>query len=111
MKEEKKHCGCGCGHDHEHGHAHEDENLDVITFTSDDGTEMEYVVIGDFPYKNKNYLALLPSDEEDQEAIVCEYIQGQDEEIEILEIEDEDYFNEVVAEFLRLYDEEGEEEE
>ena len=99
-------------HNHEHEHEHEHEEMDVITLTLEDDSEMDCAVIGVFPYEEKDYIALLPlkDDEVDEDASVLlyEYSELEEDELELIFIEDEDFFNEVADEFERLYAEEVE---
>ncbi|MCL2631226.1 MAG: DUF1292 domain-containing protein [Firmicutes bacterium] len=44
-----------------------DAEDDTIVFVDDDGNEMEFVEIAYFDHKGKNYSALIPADEADEE--------------------------------------------
>ena len=61
MSEEK--CTCGCGHDHDHEH---EEEMETMFLTLDDDTEVECAILTIFPVENKEYIALLPLDENGQ---------------------------------------------
>lgn len=102
-------CGCGCG-DHEE---------EIMTITLEDGTEIDCAIIAIFPVEEKDYIALLPLDdnEEEGEVFLYEFIENEDG-IELLSIEsDEDYelvakaFDEILeeAELEELFDDEDEE--
>lgn len=126
MEKENKTCGCGhdhdhdhkegecCGkheHDHEHecgcGHDHETEEFDTMVLTLDDDTELECIVLGTFDYKDKSYIALLPTHKEDgEEVFIYEFTELNDEEIDLRIIEDDDLFEEVSKEFEELFIEE-----
>ncbi|MCU6786340.1 DUF1292 domain-containing protein [Aedoeadaptatus acetigenes] len=99
-------------HEHEHDHDHEHEEMDVITLTLEDDSELDCAVIGIFPFEEKDYIALLPlkGDEVDEDAsvLIYEYTELEDEELELVFIEDEDYFNRVADEFESLYAEDVE---
>ena len=99
-------------HERDHDHEHEHEEMDVITLTLDDDSELDCAVIGIFPYEEKDYIALLPlkGDEVDEDAsvLIYEYAELEDGELELIFIEDEDYFNHVADEFERLYAEDEE---
>lgn len=103
MSEHEHNCGCGCGHDHDH----EQEHMNV-TLTLDDGTEMECVVLCIFPVAEKDYIALVPVEREDEEGEVFLYrfIEHDDEEIELLNIEGDDEFEAVSDAFDELMDSE-----
>lgn len=49
-------CGCGCDHDHEEGA--------TVTLTMDNGDVVECAVLTIFPVNDKEYIALLPLNEE-----------------------------------------------
>ncbi|MDF2541264.1 MAG: hypothetical protein K0S47_982 [Herbinix sp.] len=110
---------CGCGHDHDHEH-------DTITLSLDDGTELNCIVLDIFPVEDKDYIALLPEDAEgeDSEVFLYRYIQEDDGEPQLLNIDDDDEFEAVADAFDEILDsqeyddmfdeeeeEEGEEEE
>ncbi|MDY3118018.1 MAG: DUF1292 domain-containing protein [Peptoniphilus sp.] len=96
----------------DHNHEHDPEELDVITLTLEDDSEMDCAVIGAFDYEEKDYIALLPlkDDEVDEDASVLlyEYTEQDEGELELIFIEDEEYFNKVADEFERLYAEDVE---
>lgn len=96
---------CGCNdHDHDHHH-HDEEDMDVIQLTLDDDSILECGVLGIFEVEDKEYIALLPLNEEETEdgALLYEYKQLEDEEFELELIEDEDEFNSVVDAFYALF--------
>lgn len=102
-------CGCGC---HEH-----DE--DIITLTLEDGTEIECAVISIFPVNDKDYIALLPlENQDDGEVFLYGFEEYDDGNVQLLSIEsDEEYeavtkaFDEILdeAELDELFDEDEEE--
>jgi uncharacterized protein YrzB (UPF0473 family) len=103
--------GCGCGHNHEHeeghecgcGHDHEHEEMPLITLGLDDGTELECNVAGVFSYKDKEYIALVPVDEE--EAIFYTY-EEQGEEMVLNNIEDDEEYDKIADYFFEITSEE-----
>ncbi len=107
-------CGCGCGHDHDH----EEE---IMTITLEDGTEMECAIIAIFPVEDKDYIALLPLEsQEDGEVFLYGFEEYEDGSFELLSIDsDQEYeavakaFDEILddAEMDELFDEEDEEDE
>ncbi len=106
----EKNCGCGCGHDHDHDMEELNEELDTITLTLDDDTELQCSILGVFDVEgieDKEYIALLP--ENDETVLIYQYKELEDEEIELLTIEDDDEFDKVSAAFDSLFDEEEEE--
>ncbi len=84
---------CGCGHDH--------EEAEVIYLTLDDDTELECEVLGIFEVEDKEYIALLPKDEE--EVLLYEYVELEDEEFDLLPIDDENEFDLISEAFYALY--------
>lgn len=100
-------------HDHNHDHDHEHEEVEVITLTLEDNSELKCAVIGIFPFEEKEYIALMPLDgddiDEDASVLLYEYNEIGDDDLELVFIEDEEYFNKVADEFESLYAEEDEE--
>ena len=84
---------CGCGHDH--------DEMDVIYLTLDDDSELECEVLGIFEVEDKEYIALLPLEEE--EVLLYEYVELEDEEFDLLPIEDEKEFELISEAFTALY--------
>lgn len=79
------------------------EEEDIWTLEFDDGVEEECGVLGVFEALGKEYIALNPLGTEDV------YIYGYkeyDEDYDIFEIDDEEEFKKVVAEFEKLVVEE-----
>ena len=106
----EKNCGCGCGHDHDHDMEELNEELDTITLTLDDDTELQCSILGVFDVEgieDKEYIALLPED--DETVLIYQYKELENDEIELLTIEEDDEFDKVSAAFESLFDEEEEE--
>jgi uncharacterized protein YrzB (UPF0473 family) len=99
MSEHNSDCGCGCGSDHEYEH-------DSITLSLDDGTELNCVVLDIFSVDGKDYIALQPEEgeEEDDNVFLYRYIQEDDGEPQLLNIEDDDEFEAVADAFEELLD-------
>ena len=101
-------CECGCDHDHD-----EDclsEELETMTLTLEDDTELECVVLGVFDVEGiegKEYIALLPHG--DETVLIYQYKELENEEVELLSIEDDQEFEKVSSEFDALFNEEEEE--
>lgn len=92
---------CNCGHDHDH------EEVDVIYLTLEDDTELECEIIGVFEVENKEYIALMPL--EDEEILLYEYHELEGDEFELKLIEEEEF--QLASEaFYALYLEDDEEE-
>lgn len=89
-------CGCGCGE-------HEEE---IITVTLEDGTEAECAIIAIFPVNDKDYIALLPLEsQEDGEVYLYGYEEYEDGTFELLSIESDDEYEEVTKAFDEILDE------
>ena len=80
------------------------EECDQITLTLEDGTDLVCDVISVFPVQDKNYIALLPSnDDPDAEIFLYRFIEN-GEEIELENIEDDEEFEMVSDAFDELLD-------
>ena len=97
----EKQCSCGCGH--EHG---EEMELETMYLTLDDDTEIECGILGVFEVDSKEYIALLPKEEE--EVYLYQY-KEKGEEISLEVIEDDEEFEKVSNAFYDLYEEDEEE--
>lgn len=100
-------CGCGCDHDHDEDCLNEE--LETMTLTLDDDTELECVVLGVFEVEDiegKEYIALLPQDEET--VLIYEYKEHENDEVELLSIEDDNEFEKVSSAFDAIFNEEEE---
>jgi hypothetical protein len=87
-------CTCGC----QDGN---DEDMTITLDFGDDGkVEVEPLLF--FDLDGKDYIALVPTDEEAEDVYFFIYHDLDDEEFEFLDIEDDAEFDRVVAEFERL---------
>lgn len=109
-KDNHEHCHNCEGHDHDHDHDHhhhhgEEEEMDIIQLTLDDDTKLDCGVLGLFEVEDKEYIALLPLDEDgpEDEALLYEYKDLGDDQFDLDLIEDEDEFNTVVDAFYALF--------
>lgn len=99
--EENKSCGCGCGCDCE------DEEAEIIVFEDENGKEESFEVIGVFEVEEKEYIALQSQD--DSSILLCKYIEKENGDYEVEEIESDEEFNKVSDAFDALVEEEDEE--
>lgn len=90
-----------CNHDHDHNHEGE---VDVIYLTFDDDEEVECKVLGVFEVENKEYIALLPSDED--EILLYEYKESE-EDFDLIPIEDEKELDLVSKAYFELFEDES----
>lgn len=77
-----------------------------LTLEWDDGSSVECEIIDDIELDGKKYVALLPIDED--QAIIFSYVEEEDGEIQLGNLEDEE-FDKVSQAFLDNYPEEEEE--
>lgn len=102
MSQHEHECGCGCGHDHDDDHMN-------VTLTLDDGSELECAVLCIFPVKDKDYIALVPVETEESdesEIFLYQFIEHDNNEIELLNIESDEDFEVVSEAFDELMDNE-----
>ena len=99
MSEHNHSDGCGCGHDHEYEH-------DSITLSLDDGTELNCMVLDIFSVDGKDYIALQPEEGEEEEdnVFLYRYIQDEDGDPQLLNIDDDDEFEAVADAFEEILD-------
>ena len=99
--DEEEACGCGCGCDHDHEHEEE-----IMTITLEDGREMECAIIAIFPVEDKDYIALLPlENQEDGEVFLYGFQEFEDGSFELLSIESDKEYEEVTKAFDEILDE------
>jgi len=77
----------------------------MITITLEDESEVNCIVVDIFEFNNKQYIALLPEEdsENEEEIFILNYAED-GEFIDLSEIEDEDEFNAVSAHFQDLFE-------
>lgn len=97
--EENKSCGCGCGCECE-------EESEVLVFENEDGKEEAFEIIGVFEVDKKEYIALQSQD--DSSILLCRYIEKEDGDFEVEEIESDEEFNKVSDAFDALIEEDEE---
>lgn len=92
-------CDCGCN-----------DEFDTMTLTLDDGSEIECGVLAIFPVQNKQYIALVPLNEEDDseegEVYLYCYVEDEEGEIQLIKIEEDDEYEAVADAFDELLDSE-----
>ncbi|MDD7267512.1 MAG: DUF1292 domain-containing protein [Lachnospiraceae bacterium] len=94
------------------GYEHENEELEefaTVTLTLDDDQEVECEIITIFEVGEKEYIALTPlgeEEEEEAEVFIYEFIDnGEDAEPELKNIEDDEEYLKVADELDRIFDE------
>ncbi len=88
-------CGCNCGCDHNH------EEIPTITLSLDDNSELECNVVGVFSYKDNDYIALVPVDE--NEALFYTYEESGNEMV-LNNIEDDEEYDKIADYFTQITD-------
>lgn len=86
----------------------ENEEEMTVTLTLDDGRELECVVLTIFPVGDKEYIALLPMDDEDSEegeVYLYRYTEDENGAPNLENIEDDDEYEIVADAFDELLDE------
>ncbi len=81
----------------------------TLTLTLENGQELKCEVIGTLEVDGKDYIAVLPENEED--FWIYEYTENEDETLDIQNIEDEELFQKVGHAFEEMFDAEYDEDE
>ncbi len=74
------------------------EEKDIITLEFDDGTELEAEILGIFDVEEKEYIALVPADS-DEEVLLYGYKELDNDEFELIDIKDDAEFDKVANAF------------
>ena len=74
------------------------DESEIITLEFEDGVSVECEIMGVFEFEGNDYIALIPDDDSDDVSIYGYREVGEDE-FEIVDIEDDELFEKVVAEF------------
>ncbi len=100
-KKHDENCDC-CNHD---GEDYKDccDEFDTVYLTLDDDSEIECNILGIFEVEDKEYIALLPYD--DDQVFLYEYVEDEDG-IDLINIEDDEEFDVVSEAFYTLFVEE-----
>ena len=77
---------------------------EVIVLEDEDGNEIEFELGDKMVYEGKEYVVLLPLEEDDNGIVILEYQEGGDEEGDLyLDVEDENVLNAVFDMFKEKY--------
>ena len=79
----------------------EEDDADYLTLEFDDQTQVECMILGVFDCDGKEYMALVPDDDTEY-VYLYGYVELDEETFDLLDIEDEEEFEKVAAEFDRL---------
>lgn len=88
-------------HDPEYGK----EEIPKITLEFDEGESVVCEPLFIFDYEDQDYIALVPVDEEDEDVYLYLYNEYDNGDFEFLDIEEDDQFDRIVAEFERIIEE------
>lgn len=94
--------------DYENLNSEEEMDLGIITLTLDDNTELDCAILAIFPVGEKDYIALLPlgEEEDDDEVLIYRFIdKGDDADPEIENIDDDDEYDAAADAFDEILDE------
>ena len=81
----------------------QEEEVSILTLTDENGADVNFEYLDCIEYQGKEYLVLLPADEEATEVVILE-VEPVDEETEnYLSVGDEDILNAVYAIFKERY--------
>ncbi len=83
------------------------DNYITLQLLADDGSpiDQECMIIGVFDVDGQNYIALAPTDD-NETVLIYGYKEVESEQFQLFDIEDEDTFAKVVAEFNAIISEE-----
>ncbi|MBR3245889.1 MAG: DUF1292 domain-containing protein [Parasporobacterium sp.] len=81
------------------------DDIPKITLEFDDGENVVCEPMFVFDFEDQDYIALVPVDENDEDVYLYLYNEYENGDFEFLDIEDDDQFDRVVAEFERLVEE------
>ncbi len=83
------------------------DNFITLQLLADDGSpiEQECMIIGVFDVEKQEYIALAPTDD-NETVLIYGYRPVDDEQFQLFEIEDEETYMKVVAEFNNIISEE-----
>lgn len=82
---------------------HDEEEM-TVTLTLDDDTELECAVVAIFPVNGREYIALLPIEDESEEVFLYRFNQSENDELELDNIEDDEEFEAVADAYDMLLD-------
>ncbi|MCR5330785.1 MAG: DUF1292 domain-containing protein [Lachnospiraceae bacterium] len=83
-----------------------DDELDQITLTLEDDSELLCDVISVFECNGRDYVCLLPVDDSDGDFLFYRYTETDDGDCELEDIESDEEFDEVAETFEEMLDEE-----
>ncbi len=84
----------------------EEDDLGSVILTLDDDTELECSILCIYPVGDKEYIALLPMNDDSDEVLIYRFIDnGEDQDPELENIDDDDEYDAAVDAFDEILDE------
>ena len=80
-----------------------EEEINILSLTDEDGNEIELELIDSIDHQGKEYLVLLPLEEESSETIILEVEPNDDGTESFLSVSDEDVLDAVFAIFKKRF--------
>lgn len=88
----------------------EEEMTDIFTLTDEDGNEIDFEVIGEYEKDGQRYFAMIPTEDDNVDNDVCEYVilkLAMDGEEEVLvTVDDDDELDDIADYFDDLFSQE-----
>ena len=82
-----------------------DTGFRPFEYTDDDGNDVSFEIIGSVEYSERIFLVAIPFDEEDEDLVIIEVIEGDEEDSEeFVAVEDEALAMAVYEEFKKNYE-------
>ena len=91
-----------CDHHHDHDHDHDHDHKVILL--DENGQEKEFDIVTWFEVDEKNYVVLMAAEGDLDEGIILR-LQEEDGQDVLVDIEDEEEWNRVLAVYEQLYDE------
>ena len=81
----------------------EEEETSILTLTDENGNDVDFEYLDCIDYQDKEYLVLMPAEEESSEIVILEVEPVDEENENYLSVQDETLLNEVYAIFKEKY--------
>ena len=81
----------------------EEEEVSILTLTAENGEDIDFEYLAVIDYKGKEYLVLLPVEDENEELVILEVEPVDEENENYLAVEDEDTLNAVYEIFKEKF--------
>ena len=81
----------------------EEEEVEILTLTDENGEDIDFEYLDCLEYEGKEYLILLPVDEEDSQIVILEIEPVEEEHENYLAVTDEDTLTAVYGMFKEKY--------